>query len=178
MEPFAIDQKEGEMLDRYEKAVTDKNQCFLEWISQFGTPKHLFQMIINAAEYEQYLSCGYSQKPVLDDSGNLVNGGPKDISLKRETVNVFSCNGKKALVEMVRHPNGNWVAAITVNLTNAGCCCTPGVWHDQFPSRTAALEEALENIALFVEKHGTEKERKLLPKVWKARGDSTQLTLF
>ena len=71
---FNICKVEIPMYERYDKAVENNDTEELAWFAQFGSEKWECQMITNARTYEQYLMCGYKEKPVFNEYGWLENG--------------------------------------------------------------------------------------------------------
>lgn len=175
---FSILKHERFMYERYDKAVEEGDQKTLDWFAQFGTPQWEHQMISNACQYEKYLGCGYSQKPILNEHGWIVNGSCKDFEEKAELVSVFADGGLYAEIRILQHPNGKWVASLNYNLARCGGGSYPSIWNDQHPSRTNALNAALDSLIHYIEDSGMVGDRKYLPIVKKMRGCTIQLTLF
>lgn len=169
---------EKPMYERYDKAVENNDKKELAWFAQFGSEKWENQMITNARVYEQYLSCGYSGEPTFNDIGWLTNGHCTELRDKAETITVFKDDTAYAIVMLLKHPNGKWIATLDYSFSQSGGGAYPNIWDKQHPSRRDALNAVLDRLIALMEKSNISKDRKHLPDVKQMRGSTGQLSLF
>ncbi len=169
---------EKPMYERYDKAVEENDTKELEWFAQFGTPKREGQMITNARCYEQYLKCGYSERPYFDEYGWLRNGHCTELKERAETVEVFREGQYHGFVMIVQHPNGTWTATYEYSLSLSGAGGYPSIWGKTYDTRREALNAALDRIILAIEGSSVKNDKHFLAAAKKMRGETGQLSLF
>ena len=175
---YYICKRELPMYERYDKAVENNDKEELAWFAQFGSKKWENQMITNARAYEQYLSCGYTGEPILNDVGWLENGHCSELRDKAETVTVFKDDTAHADVMLLQHPNGKWIATLEYNFSQSGGSAYPSIWDKQYPTRKEALNSVLDRLIDVMQRSNISKDRKHLPMVKQMRGTTGQLSLF
>lgn len=175
---FNICKVEIPMYERYDKAVENNDAEELAWFAQFGSEKWECQMITNARTYEQYLMCGYKEKPVFNEYGWLENGNCMSLKEKSEHVQVFKDGTFNAEIMLLQHPNGKWIGTLCYSLSICGGGSYPSIWEKQYDTRRHALNATLDKLIGYVESSTVQKDRKYLPLIKKMRASTGQLSLF
>ena len=163
------------MYNRYKKAIENNDMKELEWFAQFGNPNRLHQLISNAKCYEQYLACGYTDNPHLNDYGWLENGSVKDLQEQFEEVQME----KNATVILLQFPNGKWVSSVKCQTSLSGIYSSPGIWtQKQFCTRQEALDGGIDRLIHFFTENAKSADKGIIERLKKAKMQTRQTSFF
>lgn len=175
---YFITKRERPMYERYDKAVEEGNTEELKWFEMFNKGKWESQMIRNAVEYEQYLRCGYQGQPTFNEYGWLDNGRCAELKKKAEEIQVFMKEQYYAVVMLLQHPNGKWIATTSYMLPQSGGGSYPNIWCTPYPTRREALNAALDSLISRIGSCTAKSDRSFLEEVRKMRCNTAQTSLF
>lgn len=168
----------GPMFERYDKAVEENDTETLKWFARFGSKGREAQMIENAQTYVQFLLCGYTGKPEMNDNGWLTNGNCALLKEKAETMQIFRDGPDYANIYILQHPNDKWISELNYMLSTSGGGAYPSIWSIQHDTRRAALNKSLDNLIDHLQRCTSQRDLKFLPMVRNMRGQTGQLSLF
>ena len=166
---------EDDVEKRLHDAINNNDLEVIDYFEQFGEDVRV--QIRNAATYEQYLLCGYTDKPSFNQYGWIDNDDKIRRSGHEEAIFtegfIWHCN-----IRYMQHPNGKWVASASYNFGDCGGSSLPGIWNSWYDSKEEAIRETLEHPIELLSKDGRAKAKKYLPILKKYVWNARQAALF
>lgn len=175
---YYIPKSEEPLYERYDQAVENNDMEELNWFEQFRGTQGDRQMIANVKSYEQFLMCGYSGEPMLNEHGWLENEQALELKAKSEHIIIFKDGFSYMEIMLLQHPNGMWIAAMDYILSNEGFSMSPSIWSKQYLTRRSAMNAILDRLIEQVERSAFPKNKKYLSAIKQMRGAAGQLSLF
>lgn len=132
---------ENEIIANFKAALNNGDVATLQYMLSFTD--RFDQMARNIRSYEQYLACGYTDKPTFDKYGWIDND--KKLNTNVESLTVFDDGRQSLNIQLLCLANGKWVEGINIALSESGYVGGAGIWGTQFPTRHDALIAALKH---------------------------------
>ena len=157
----------------FEDAIRNNDVATLAKFKEFGDTDR--RQIHNFAHYDQYLKCGYSDKPSYDKYGRINNDIPKE---KVQTQLLWEDGYATTMIEYFQLPNGKWVVGLKWSLAESGGWYGCDMWSSQFLSKNEAIRHELDFLKRQIERSSIKRDKIHMKDVDKARLELRQLSLF
>jgi len=136
-----MSEKEENIIAKFKEALAKGDVPTIRYMLSFT--ERYDQMARNIKAYEQYLACGYTDKPSFDAYGWIDND--KVLEKAKESESIFQEDRFELIVELCQFPNGKWVSGIKINLSESGHYGGVSIWNTQYPNRHSAYMAALKS---------------------------------
>ena len=160
--------------EKIKKALEDDDIETLRYLLSFQQEFRALEM--NVKTYEQFLKCGFTDKPTFDENGWLTNN--KEMLKTMETKVIFEEDGKLLKLYLLELPNKKWITGISMMLHDCGTGGYPSVWGKQFDSKEIAIEHNLTNVIKNMKVRNITSEKKYIAILKAHIAECRQLSLF
>lgn len=165
---------EDQIIERLQTAIKENDAETLAYLLRFA-PDFDRRLALNLRTYEAARLCGYDPEIKFDRCGWL-----KTEKLE-EKCEVIRHEGKNysIMIYILQHPNGNWVVGHNVNFPTCGSSSSPGIFNNQYSSRTEAVRSKIDDLIDYAERSGDTKVfKEAVNALRKQKADLCQLSLF
>lgn len=170
----AMDRKEEKIIARFKSALAEGDLPTIRYMLAFT--ERFEQMAQNINTYEQYLACGFTDKPSFDRYGWIDND--RALKDKTESVMIFQEDRIGLTVELCQLPNGNWVSGIQLTLSESGSYGGTSIWNKQYTDRQSAYIAALKTALADVQHSSCKGDMKYIKIIRQEMAAALQPCLF